>query len=431
MNSNWEEYRIEEIAQSMGDAPFGSSLKTEDYREDGILVIQGKNIAGRVCDWSDRKYVSVEKYDSLSRSHCFLGDLIFPKVGTIGKVGILTQYKDHEKYLLSTNTMRLRPNPMVADIDFVYYFFSSPRTINLIHALNSKSVQPVFNFTTLKNFRIPLPPIEEQNAIAAVLSAFDDKIELNRQMNATLEERARALFKSWFVDFDPVRRNQAGQPSQPYDHLFPDKLVVDENGRGVPEGWRVGTLNDCCVRVENGGTPKRNEPSFWTPPEIPWLTSGEVRQSIIIGTENFISTKGLANSSAKIWPIGTTVVAMYGATAGETTMLAQELCTNQACCGLIPNKHMQYFNFLLISQSTESLARQARGSAQQNLSQKLISRFPAIIPNTIVLETFDHLVKPLFDKWVANLYESRTLADLRDTLLPRLMSGQLRIPVKI
>lgn len=339
------------------------------------------------------------------------------RYGTIGEVYYIEE--DFWPHNTSLYVRDFKGN----DPRFISYFL---RTINY-QAFSDKAAVPGVNRNHLHMAKISLPPVREQKAIAAVLSAFDDKIELNRQINATLEEMARALFKSWFVDFDPVRRNQAGQPIQPYDHLFPDKLVVDENGRELPEGWRVNTLNDCCVRVENGGTPKRNEPSFWTPPEIPWLTSGEVRQSIVIGTENYISTKGLESSSAKIWPIGTTVVAMYGATAGETTMLAQELCTNQACCGLIPNKYMQYFNFLLISQSTESLARQARGSAQQNLSQKLISRFPAIIPKTIVLETFDHLVKPLFDKWVANLYESRTLAELRDTLLPRLMSGQLRV----
>lgn len=310
------------------------------------------------------------------------------------------------------------------DEKFAYYFLGS---IDFTR-FNSGSAQPSLNRNYIHPLPIKVPKVEDQKAIAAVLSAFDDKIELNRQMNTTLEAMARALFKSWFIDFDPVRRNQAGQPSQPYDHLFPDRLVMDGNGGELPEGWHIETIRDCCERIENGGTPKRNEPNYWEPPTIPWLTSGEVRQSIITETESFISQEGLAKSSAKLWPIGTTVVAMYGATAGETTFLAKELTTNQACCGLIPQKHMRYFNYLLISSSTKTLAGQARGSAQQNLSQGLISSFPAIIPDKNVSEHFDKIVKPLFDKWISNLHESCTLADLRDTLLPRLMSGQLRAP---
>jgi len=220
MGSERQTLHIEEIAEAMGDAPFGSNLKNAHYTESGALVVQGKNVQGRSFDWSDKRHVDVEKWESLPRSQCKPGDLIFPKVGTIGKVGILSECEGYQQYLLSTNTMRLSVDSAKADPLFVYYFFTTPTTVNLIHALNSKSVQPVFNFTTLKRFQIELPPLSEQKTIAHILGTLDDKIELNRRMNATLEGMAQALFKSWFVDFDPVIDNAlaAGNP-------IPDELA--------------------------------------------------------------------------------------------------------------------------------------------------------------------------------------------------------------
>ncbi|MEY3775090.1 MAG: hypothetical protein RLZZ129_1870, partial [Verrucomicrobiota bacterium] len=242
MAGEWKIHRVGDIAAAMGDAPFGSLIKNHDYTDSGALVVQGKNIQGRSCDWSDRRYVSHEKYQSLRRSHCMVGDLLFPKVGTIGKVGLLTACPGVEEYVLSTNTMRFRADPKVATADYVYYFFTWSETVNLIHALNSNSVQPVFNFTSLKNFEIPLPPLAEQKAIAAVLGALDDKIELNRRMNATLEAMARALFQSWFVDFDPVRAKLDGRKPIGMDAataaLFPEHF--DHKAEGVvPAGWNL------------------------------------------------------------------------------------------------------------------------------------------------------------------------------------------------
>jgi type I restriction enzyme S subunit len=280
--------------------------------------------------------------------------------------------------------------------------------------------------------RIPIvtPPLPEQRAIAHILGTLDDKIELNRRMNETLEAMARALFKSWFVDFDPVRAKAEGR--QPYGMdaetaaLFHDSFEDSPLGE-VPRGWRVGKLRECCLRVENGGTPRRDEPEYWEPGTVPWLTSGEVRQSIVVETENFISEEGLANSSAKLWPSGTTVVALYGATAGQVCFLAKHMCANQACCGLISAESTRFYLYLYTSSSVEAFIQQARGSAQQNLSQQIVADFPTLIPASEVLKSFENRVRPLFEKWIANLNESRTLAALRDTLLPKLLSGEIRV----
>jgi len=294
--------------------------------------------------------------------------------------------------------------------------------------------------------RIPIlaPPRDVQDAIANILGVLDDKIELNRRMNETLEGLARAIFQSWFVDFDGVRRNaelksEGGRvksetsaispfslhPSQ-FNPLFPDSFEDSELGK-IPKGWKVGRIVDCCEKSGNGGTPKRDVPDYWEPGTVPWLTSGEVRQSIVISTENFISQSGLENSSAKMWPAWTTIVALYGATAGQTCLVATELCANQACCGLIAKPHRRFFNYLLLSSSVAQLEQQARGSAQQNLSKQIVEDMPSVLPSDAVLKAFESLVAPTFDRWVANLRESQTLAAIRDALLPKLLSGEIRV----
>lgn len=241
-------------------------------------------------------------------------------------------------------------------------------------------------------------------------------------MNSTLEAIGQALFRRWFVDFEFP--NEKGKPYKSSG----GEMVGTELGK-MPRGWRVGAFKDCCKRIENGGTPKRSEPKYWEPEIIQWLTSGEVRQSIVTSRENFISNEGLANSSAKLWPSGTTVVALYGATAGQVCFLAQEMCATQACCGLIPSENMRLYIYLRASLSVEAFERQTRGSAQQNLSQQIVADFPTTIPDYGVLERFDKAVWPIFDKWISNLSESHTLAVLRDALLPKLMSGEIRVNI--
>jgi type I restriction enzyme S subunit len=282
----------------------------------------------------------------------------------------------------------------------------------------------------IPNFSMPLPPLAEQKAIAAVLGALDDQIELNRRMNATLDAMARALFQSWFVDFDPVRAKLDGREPIGLDPgtaaLFPDSFHDSAFGH-IPKGWKFGTIQDCCVQIQNGGTPRRNEPRFWYGGNIPWLASGEVRQSIITATESFITEEGLAESSAKWVPSFSTVVALYGATAGQVSFTSCHLTTNQAVCALIPKQDFAFFNYFTMREATTELENKAVGSAQQNISKGIVEETKVVLPPPAVVERFAAMVRPIFERWISNLNQSRRLAILRDTLLPKLLSGELSI----
>lgn len=282
----------------------------------------------------------------------------------------------------------------------------------------------------LQDLDILIPPADEQRSIACILGTLDDKIELNRQINKTLESIAKAVFKSWFIDFDPVHAKMEGREPYGMDAettaLFPDSFEDSSLGK-IPEGWRVAPINTCCQRIQNGGTPKRGENTYWEPATIPWLTSGEVRQSIIVKTENFMSELGLEKSSAKWLPSDSTVVALYGATAGQVSFVSTDLTTNQAVCALIPKKYYRYFNYLTLKNIVHELSHQARGSAQQNISKQIVESVKVIIPTEDILRCFDSFAALYFNKWIANLKSNDTLATLLDTLLPKLLSGEIRV----
>ena len=401
MGSEWAEATLGEISNLKN----GKGLKNSFYREDGQYPVWGAN--GQIA-----------RTDELLNEQ---------PVVVIGRVGAYcgSVHAVFEPNWVTDNAIVATPKKGNS-FRFLYYFlkYLKPERTSI------GSAQALITQTGLKTLKHSVPPISEQLAIAHILGSLDDKIELNRKMNKTLEAMARAIFKSWFVDFDPVRAKVEGSdPSLPDEivALFPDNFEDSELGP-IPKGWKVKEIRECCSKIQNGGTPKRSESDYWNPGTIPWLTSGEVRQPLITTTENMISEIGLKKSSAKWLPKDSAVVALYGATSGQVAFISSKMTTNQAVCGLIPKASFRYFNYLSLDRSVEILANLARGSAQQNISKGIVETTKVIIPRTDILISFDQVVSPVFDKWVANLEESKTLAALRDTLLPKLISGELRVP---
>jgi type I restriction enzyme, S subunit len=394
---------------------------------DGISVLRVENVEnGRVSPINAIR-VDPEVESKYRRSRLIGGEILITLVGAyFGKVALAPPSVRGFNVARAVGVI-----PVGEDAEYTALALRSPSCQRFIQTRATTTAQPTLNLADVAAIPIPWPSRRERTAIAHILGALDDKIELNRRMNETLEGMARALFKSWFVDFDPVRAKLDGCGPTGLDPataaLFPDHFEHTASGL-APAGWTFGCVRDLCVRVENGGTPKREVAAYWNPPEVPWLTSGEVREGFIVGTANFISREGLDSSSAKIWPAFTTVVALYGATAGYSTLLGIELSANQACCALIPAAGAAGFIFLLASSSLDVFQQQTRGSAQQNLSQSIVAELPTIVPSSQLLAAFDRLVYPLLRKCIENLTSSRTLAALRDALLPKLLSGEIRVP---
>ena len=329
---------------------------------------------------------------------------------------------------------------------------------------NSGSAQKSLNRNAVYPYNVMVTiDIEEQKSIGKILANFEDKITLNRQINQTLEQMAQTLFKSWFVDFDPVVDNalEAGffeqdlgfseellhrvevrkavresdnfKPlSEDIRRLFPnafEECAEPALGLGgwVPKGWKGQPIKTHCVKIQNGGTPSRSNSDYWDGGNIPWLTSGEVRQSIVTNVENTITDLGLQNSSAKWVSSYSTLVALYGATAGEVSINVDPLTTNQAVCALIPKESYCWFNYLQVRNKTIEMQNQAVGSAQQNISKRLVENLIVISPLPYIVEIFNQRVEPLFLKSIFNQKMAMELTKLRDTLLPKLISGELSL----
>ncbi|MFV0820272.1 restriction endonuclease subunit S [Legionella micdadei] len=363
------------------------------------------------------------------------GDIVIASAGqghTRGQVS----YLEIDTYI-NQSVISIRAKPEIISSMWLFYNLSS-RYGEMRRLSDSHSSRGSLTTSMLKKMLVKFPSLISQIKIVQILEPLDKKIELNKKINQTLESIAQAIFKSWFVDFDPVHAKANAHSEDEYDaiakelgiptqilDLFPSEFEESELGL-IPKGWKVGVLGDCCVGVETGGTPKRNRPEYWNG-KIDWLTSSEVKNSIVHETKEKITEIGLKESSAKIWPPGTTVVAMYGATAGAVCLLAAPIATNQACCGLIPKREKKSFVFLNTRIESNNLASKSTGSAQQNLNKGLVANHKIILPSESLFTQFEEIVSPILDKWVLFDRESKSLECLRELLLPKLLSGEIDV----
>ncbi|MFC3095254.1 restriction endonuclease subunit S [Alteromonas sediminis] len=338
---------------------------------------------------------------------------------------------------------------------FIYYLL---QTISF-QDYTDKGAVPGINRNHVHKAKVRVPEsLEVQRDLGKKLYQFEQRMRLNQQINQTLEQMAQTLFKSWFVDFDPAVDNAlaAGNPIpdelahrvevRKKAHALPDFHPLPEHirnlfpsefeqtgepavgiGGWVPKGWEFGRICNLCSRVESGGTPSRKEQRYWDNGNVPWLTSGEVRQTIVTKSNSFITEDGLLNSSAKLWQPFTTVVAMYGATAGQVTLLACETSANQACCALIPDTNSALYVFFKAKNSVQIYEGKASGSAQQNLNKTIVSNLEVILPPKELLKMFDNLLRPNVLKMMDNEQQNFNLEAIRDALLPKLISGEIHL----
>ena len=227
------------------------------------------------------------------------------------------------------------------------------------------------------SFKLPVPSIEKQQEIVTEYNVVKDRIGLNEKLNQKLEETAQALYKHWFVDFEFP--NELGNP---YKSSGGAMVYNEELDKEIPEGWRRIKVKDFCADMKSGGTPSRRNKSYWENGIIPWLKTGEIKNNIILSTEEYISEKGLKNSSAKLLPQNSVLMSMYGANAGEVGFLKNEATTNQACCAMVCNSVVDaaflYYHLVVNQEFNHS---QAIGGAQQNLSKDYIEKINLILPS--------------------------------------------------
>lgn len=336
------------------------------------------------------------------------GDLIISARGT---VGVLAQLAVPMAF--NQSCYGIRAKPMTIN-DFLYYAIKN--IIGQIKANTHGSVFDTITRATFDNLKILLPLLPEQKAIATTLSCLDDKIELNNRINKTLEEIAQAIFKSWFVDFEP----------------FTDGEFKDSELGRIPKGWRVGTISD-LGEVIGGSTPSKACPEYYTNNGIAWITPKDLsknKDKFISKGEIDITELGLKNSSTRLMPKGT-VLFSSRAPIGYIAIAKNDITTNQGFKSVVPKNNIgTAYIYYFLKNSLEVIENRATGSTFKEVSGSIMKQIPTLIPKDNVLLEFKNICGKYFEYQAFLEEQNRNLANIRDTLLPKLMSGEIRVPIE-
>ena len=326
--------------------------------------------------------------------------------------------------LCSTEFLPLIIDESIIDYQYCYYLLASDYLTNYLCGINSNTSgsHKRINPDILLNLEVTLPVLDEQKRIGSILANLDRKIALNHSINHNLEAMAKQLYDYWFLQFDFPDENGKPYKSSGGKMAWNEKLK-----REIPEGWECDFIKNIAT-IYSGGTPKSTNKEYYNNGTIAWINSGELNNTIITKASNYITESGLNNSSAKLYPDNSILVAMYGATAGKVSLLTFEACSNQAVCGVIPvMERMQHYVFLYLSSLYNQFITLSIGSARDNISQETIKNILIPIPTTEVLLIFENKVREIYQTIVEKNKQVNTLITLRDSLLPLLMNGQVSL----
>lgn len=420
MTTPWEEVTLESVAEDITVGHVGPMA--DQYVDVGVPFLRSLNVEPFRINTTDLKKISRDFHERLRKSALKPGDIVIVRTGKPGACSVIPDWLPEAN---CSDVVVVRAGTKVRPAYISYVVNSS--AAHHIDAHTVGAVQQHFNVGSARQIRFRLPSIAEQDRILAVLGALDDKIALNRRMNETLEAMARAIFKDWFVDFGPTRAKQEGRaPYLAPDiwSLFPDRL--DDEGR--PEGWETKTLSRFFLII-GGGTPKTSVKEYWGG-EIPWFSVVDTPDDgsvYVHETEKSITRRGLDESSARLVTAGTTIISARG-TVGNLAIAARDMAFNQSCYALRGQDGVgETFVFLAAQQMVSQLQMLAHGSVFSTITRQTFDALTMPMAPSPVLSAFEETVRCLFARAKANGAESRTLAQLRDLLLPKLMSGEVRV----
>jgi type I restriction enzyme S subunit len=418
---------IERGALVVGD---GYRAKNEELSSHGLPFARAGNINdGFRFDDVDR--FPEENIERVGNKVSQAGDVVFTSKGTVGRFGFVRP--DTPQFVSSPRLCFWRSlDPELIDPHFLFFWmFGREFFAQFKGVAGQTDMAEYVSLTDQRRMHITLPPLPEQRAIAHILGTLDDKIELNRRMNETLEAMARALFKSWFMDFDPVRAKtedrDPGLP-QPLADRFPDRFEDSELGE-IPKGWEVRTIGD-LAEIVGGSTPSTSKPEFWEGGCHCWATPKDLaslRSPVLLDTERRVTDAGLAQISSGLLPSGTVLLSSR-APIGYLAVVEIPVAINQGFIAMKPKMSVPNMFLLLWARfAHEEILSRANGSTFLEISKSNFRPIPVARPTEVVFSAFDSLVRPLYRRIADNVGASRTLAALRDTLLPKLISGELRV----
>lgn len=391
----WKEYRLNDVCEVIN----GRAYKQEELLEEGKYRVLR---VGNIFQGNNWYYSDIELPED---KYCYNGDLLYA-----WSCGFAPYIWKGEKTIYHYHIWKLKENKEVVDRKFLYFYLivNTKRFLGGTHG----SVMLHLTKREMEEQLLKLPSLKTQRSIASILSSLDDKIELNRKINANLEAQAQALFKSWFVDFEP----------------FKDQPFVESELGMIPEGWKVGTLDE-IGEIVGGSTPSKAKPEYYTEHGIAWLTPKDLSVSnnkFTARGEIDITQEGYDSCSTKLMPHGS-VLFSSRAPIGYISIAKNDICTNQGFKSVIPKLAGTAFIYHFLKTSTKEIENRATGSTFKEASGALMKSIQLIIAPKIVLDNFEQVMKPILREQEILEDENSRLAALRDALLPRLMSGELNV----
>jgi type I restriction enzyme, S subunit len=412
--SEWKTYKLGDLVDPKRGITYGVVQPGEFLKDEGVPILKVNNLTGRKYSLEDAFRISVEVESKYERSRLIGNEILVSLVGSLGYI-----YKVR-KELIGWNVVRaigVLPIKEEFDKDWIYWFMKSPDIQKEFQSQATTTVQATLNLKELREIEIKYPETKIREIITSSLTSLDDKIELNLQMNQTLEAMAQALFKEWFVNFN-LPTGQAGFPN------FDGEL---ENG--LPQGWSYKSIED-LGKVVTGNTPSSKNPEYFG--EVtPFVTPTDFKNfgKLIIGANRYLSTDGRIAMKTRLLPKHSIIVTCIGSDMGKIAINSIECVTNQQINSIIPNdKNIVDYLYYDLVYKYEYLRNIATGGSTMPIINK--SRFEEIeilIPNSDVLSNFQVLMDSFNFKIEENIRQIQTLTQTRDTLLPKLMTGEIEI----
>ena len=398
--SEWKEYRFTDIATLIG----GGTPKTSNpsYWGGNIPWLSVKDFGNDAkYVYQTEKTITEEGLNNSSTKLLQKDDIIISARGTIGEMAMIPFPMSFNQ---SCFGIRGKEN---VDKDFLYYLTKTK--INNLKSSSHGSVFDTITRATFDNIIVSLPSLPTQQKIASILSSLDDKIEVNRRINEQLEELAQALFKSWFVDFEP----------------FKDGEFVESELGMIPKGWKVGKFTD-IVEIKGGGTPKTDIAEYWNG-DIPFFTPKDINDVFCIETEKNITDLGLSKCNSRLYSKNTVFITARG-TVGKICMAGRDMAMNQTCYALLGKENYgQHFIYMQTINIVERMKKKANGAVFSAITTRDFDSEKIVIPSVEIVSDFLPNIKSIYKSILRNQQEITHLTTLRDTLLPKLMSGEIDV----
>jgi len=436
MGSEWREHSLGGLCSLITDGKHGDC---RNEAGSGYYFLSVKDVFGDRMVYDDaRQIMEADFAETHRRTNLEPGDVLFTNTGTIGRMAIAPDDPKTSRTTFQKSVAILKPKREIVLSRFLYFAlrFNNVRLSDYAAGTTQKNLL----LKDLRAFTVQIPPLAEQKAIASILGVLDDKIELNRRMNATLEGMARALFQSWFVDFDPVRVKLNGRKPEGLDKataaLFPDAFEESPIG-AVPKGWEVKTLSDLTSLITKGTTPTQDDMGGAPDPDaqINYVRVNSIDEdgSVLADKLTTIPESVHAGVLKRSILMANDVLYTIAGTIGRIALAEDWLLpanTNQAVAIIRPELEIPS-GFLMLSMRHEVFRAELHNNivhaVQANLSLGMISKARVVVPLQSILQQLFRPIDVLLSQISANRIQSRTLANLRDTLLPKLLSGELSV----